>query len=158
MFRKMRRCKQQVSEAECIHILKDEKRGVLSLLGDDDYPYGVPVNYWYDETRSCIYIHGAKTGHKMDALARHDKVSFCVWNQGFQKEGDWAWNITSVIAFGRVKVLEDPDRIRETLLALGGKYYPSMDDVHEELKKAGARAAVLEVKVEHLTGKLVNES
>ena len=49
MFRKMLRFKQQIPEAECIKILKEEPRGVLSVLGDDDYPYGMPINHFYCE-------------------------------------------------------------------------------------------------------------
>ena len=48
MFRKMLRPKQQLPEADCIEMLKTEPRGVLSLLGDDDYPYGIPMNHWYN--------------------------------------------------------------------------------------------------------------
>ena len=45
MFRPMRRFKQQISESKCKEILKNEKRGVLSLLGDDGYPYGLPLSH-----------------------------------------------------------------------------------------------------------------
>ena len=78
MFREMRRFKQRISEEECIRILKEQPRGVLSLLGDDGYPYGIPISHWYCEEDGKIYFHGAKTGHKIDAIAECDKVSFCV--------------------------------------------------------------------------------
>ncbi|MBE5911190.1 MAG: hypothetical protein E7276_08540 [Pseudobutyrivibrio sp.] len=60
MFRKMRRFKQQLSEEECIEVLKNEPRGVLSLIGEDGYPYGMPINQWYCEEDGKIYFHGAK--------------------------------------------------------------------------------------------------
>ncbi|SDB03994.1 Pyridoxamine 5'-phosphate oxidase [Pseudobutyrivibrio sp. YE44] len=88
MFRKMRRFKQQVSEAECIDILKSTKRGVLSVIGDDGYPYGMPINHYYCEEDGKIYFHGAKAGHKIDAIKACDKASYCVYNDGFRKEGD----------------------------------------------------------------------
>ncbi len=78
MFRKMRRFKQQITEEECMQILEKEPRGILSVLGDDDYPYGVPLDFWYDREENKIYFHGAKSGHKLDAIQKHDKVSFCV--------------------------------------------------------------------------------
>ena len=74
MFREMRRIKQQVSEEECIRILKTERRGVLAMIGEEGYPYAVPVNYFYDESDRKIWIHGAKEGHKIDALRRCGKV------------------------------------------------------------------------------------
>ena len=49
MFREMLRSRQQLTQKECVNILKTELRGVLSVLGDDGYPYGVPVNHYYCE-------------------------------------------------------------------------------------------------------------
>ena len=109
MFRAMRRFKQQVSEEECIRVLKEQPRGVLSMIGDDGYPYGIPLDHWYCEEDGKLYFHGAKEGHKIDALTRCDKVSYCVMDEGFRKEGEWALNITSVVVFGRIRFVTDPD-------------------------------------------------
>ena len=108
MFRPMRRFKQQINEAECIRILKEQPRGVLSLIGDDGYPYGIPLDHWYCEEDGKLYFHGAKEGHKIDAIASCDKVSYCVMDEGFRKEGEWALNINSVIVFGRISLVTDP--------------------------------------------------
>ena len=78
MFRDLVRKKQQIDDAECIEILKYEKRGVLSVLGDDDYPYGMPMNHYYNDADGKIYFHSGMCGHKIDAIRRHDKASFCV--------------------------------------------------------------------------------
>ena len=75
MFRKMRRFKQELSKEECMEILKNEPRGVLSVLGDDGYPYGMPVTHWYNEKNGKIYFHGAKSGHKIDATNMCDKFT-----------------------------------------------------------------------------------
>ena len=79
MFRQLTRIKQQLSLDECIHLLKSEKRGVLSVLGEDGYPYGMPMNHWYNEEDGKIYFHCGKTGHRLDALKKENKVSFCVY-------------------------------------------------------------------------------
>ena len=107
MFRGMRRFKQQISTEECIQILKEQPRGVLSVLGDDDYPYGIPLDHWYCEENGKLYFHCAKVGHKLDAVRKHDKVSYCVYDQGFRKDGDGALNIRSVVVFGRIRVVDD---------------------------------------------------
>ncbi len=156
MFRKMRRFKQQVSQEECIQILQEQPRGILSVLGDDDYPYGFPINYFYDDGK--LYFHCAKVGHKIDALRKHPKASFCVYNKGFQKEGEWAWNITSVICFGQVRFIDDFEKTVELVRTLGLKYYPNAQDVEVEIEKAVARVQMLAFDIEHMTGKLVNES
>ena len=107
MFPEMKRIRQKLPESECIEILKQEPRGVLSVLGEDDYPYGMPINHWYCEADGKLYFHGGKTGHKIDAMKRHDKVSFCVYDAGWREEGDWALHIRSVIVFGRIEWIED---------------------------------------------------
>ena len=81
MFRKMARIREQIPNEECIEILKTQLRGVLSVLGDDDYPYGFPINHYYCEEDGKLYFHGGKVGHKIDAIRRHDKASFCVYDQ-----------------------------------------------------------------------------
>lgn len=68
MFREMRRFKQQISDEKCIQILKEQPRGVLSMIGDDGYPYGIPLDHWYSEKDKKLYFHCAKVGHKLDAI------------------------------------------------------------------------------------------
>lgn len=157
MFRKMRRARQEVSPEECVRILKTEKRGVLSVLGDDGYPYGVPVNFYFEESEGRLYIHGAKEGHKLDAIRRCSKVCFTTWDAGYKAEGDWAWHVTSVIAQGRAACMDDPAAAREKLRKLGLKYYPTAQEVEQEMQSSADRVQMLEVQIEHLTGKLVHE-
>lgn len=156
MFRPMRRTKQEVSREECVRILTDEKRAVLSVNGDDGYPYGVPVNFWYDAEADRIYFHCAKSGHKLDAMTANDKVCFTVWNSGYQKE-DWSYYVTSVIVFGRARVMTDETEMREKIRKFGMKYYPSAEEVDEEIRKDFARVNFIEISIDHMTGKLVHE-
>ena len=76
MFREMRRKRQQLSPAECEEILRRGTSGVLAAEGDGGYPYAVPLSYIYEDGR--LYFHCAKAGHKLDAVRRNKKVSFCV--------------------------------------------------------------------------------
>ena len=78
MFRELVRKKQEIPREECIEILKEQKRGVLSVIRDDGYPYGMPLNHYYDERDGKIYFHGGKAGHRLDALAADPRVSYCV--------------------------------------------------------------------------------
>jgi len=158
MFREMMRFKQAIPREECIRILQEEKRGVLSVLGDDDYPYGMPINHWYCPEDGKIYFHGGRQGHKIDAIRRHDKVSFCVYDSGFRKEGDWALNIKSVIVFGRVEIVEDEDWAIEVSRRLSRKFTQDEDYIQHEVEKSGPRTLVFALRPEHMTGKLVNES
>ena len=158
MFRPMRRFKQQISEAECIRILKEQPRGVLSLIGDDGYPYGIPLDHWYCEEDGKLYFHGAKEGHKIDAIALCDKVSYCVMDEGFRKEGEWALNINSVIVFGRISLVTDPEKAKLICTNITRKFTDDEAYLAHELEHAFSRVQCLELTPEHMTGKLVNES
>ena len=158
MFRQMRRFKQQIPEEECIDILKTELRGVLSVTGDDGYPYGMPLDHWYSEADGKLYFHCAREGHKLDAVTRNDKVSYCVMDKGFRKDGDWALNIRSVIIFGRMKVVEDEEKKREICTNICRRFTDDEEYLQKELKNAFPRVCCLELTPEHMTGKLVNES
>jgi nitroimidazol reductase NimA-like FMN-containing flavoprotein (pyridoxamine 5'-phosphate oxidase superfamily) len=154
----MRRFKQQISDEECIRVLKEQPRGVLSMIGDDGYPYGIPLDHWYCEEDGKLYFHGAKEGHKIDAIAKCDKVSYCVMDEGFRKEGEWALNINSVIVFGRIKLVDDPDKARLIGENLCRKFTDDEEYIQHELTNALPRAQCLELIPEHMTGKLVNEA
>lgn len=158
MFRKMRRFKQELSQQECQEVLKSGLRGVLSVLGEGGYPYGIPMNYWYNEADGKLYFHGAKTGHKLDAIRRCDKVSFCVMDQGYRKEGEWALNIRSVVVFGRIHTVEDPDQTVAICSHICKKFTDDAAYLEQELQHAGPRVLCLELTPESITGKLVNES
>lgn len=158
MFREVARINKRLTQAECVQILKDEKRGVLSLLGDDDYPYGVPLNYWYCEEENRLYFHGGKKGHRIDAMKNHDKVSFCVYDEGYRDEGDWALNIKSVIIFGRAKVMEDTQRAMEAARQLSLKFTGDMAYIDKEIQVEGPHTLCFYVEIEHMTGKKIKEA
>ena len=157
MFREMRRFKQQVENQECVEILKNEKRGVLSVIGDEGYPYTVPMDFLYEEEENTVYFHCAKEGHKIDSIRNCAKVCFTTWNTGFQKDGDWAWNVTSVVVFGHAELVEDDKLTYDKTRKIGLKYYPTTEEVDEEMERDISRVQLVALHIDHMTGKLVNE-
>lgn len=157
MFRKMRRKKQEISHEECLPILKAERRGVLSVMGDEGYPYAIPMNFYYEEKEEKIYFHCAAEGHKIDAVKKCNKGCFTTWNRGYKEEGDWAFHVTSVIAFGKMKIIDDRSVVMEKLRRLALKYYPTKEEAEEEISKNGAGPQMIVFHIEHLTGKRVKE-
>ena len=157
-FRPMRRFRQQVSREECIRILREEKRGVLSMLGENGYPYGIPLNHWYDPEDGKLYFHGAGTGHKIDALAKCNRVSYCVYDAGFRNEGEWAMRVTSVVAFGRIALVTDVEKARRIGTQLCRKFTDDEEYIRRELQNALSRVHCLELTIDHMTGKRVTES
>jgi nitroimidazol reductase NimA-like FMN-containing flavoprotein (pyridoxamine 5'-phosphate oxidase superfamily) len=157
MFREMRRFKQQVTDEECISILEKGKRGILAVLGDEGYPYTVPMDFVYEDGH--IYFHSAASGHKLDSIRKNDKVSFCVLSDGVQEENDWWFHFTSVVAFGKIRVIEDDTERRNKLRLLGAKYFPTAEYLEKEMSGSSAdRVLMLDLCIEHMTGKKVREN
>lgn len=154
----MRRFKQEISNEECIELLTNEKRGVLSVIGDDGYPYGIPLNLFYDKEKNCIYFHGAKEGHKIDAIKSNNKVSYCVFEKGEQKVGHWSLNVRSVIIFGKATFVTDLDECKKIASDIWWKFGTDKNELEEELKKSLSRVLCIRVDIEHIIGKLINES
>ena len=158
MFREVTRVKQKLDAAECIEILKEEKRGVLSVMGDDGYPYGMPMNHWYCEADGKLYFHSGVKGHRSDAMKLCDKASFCVYDAGYRREGEWALNIRSVIVFGRLAVVEDEAKALEFIRRLSDKFTDDAAYVEREIAQAMDHTLIFSLTPEHITGKLVNEA
>ncbi len=155
MFRKMRRSKQKLSEDECIDILIKYPRGVLALLGDDDYPYAIPMSHVYIDGK--IYFHGAQKGHKNDAVKKYSKCSYCVMDEGVKNDGEWWYTFKSVIAFGKIRTLTDKDDKIDKLTHLGDRFFPTHEETVDEINRLIDRTEVFEITIEHLSGKIVVE-
>ena len=158
MFREMVRKKQQLSQEESLELLKKAPRGILSVLGDNGYPYGVPIDHWYNEEDGKLYFHSGKEGHKIDAIRSYDKASFCVCDEGYRKEGDWALNIKSVIVFGRIRIVEDHAQALELTRKLSRKYTDDEAYIQKEIDSFGHELLVFALEPEHITGKITKES
>ena len=89
MFRELRRIKQKIEITECIELLKKTKRATLAVSGDDDYPYSLPINYFYDEINNVIYFHSAKEGHKIDSIKKNKKVSLSIIGDEYKDDGGY---------------------------------------------------------------------
>lgn len=153
MFREMRRKRQLLSQEETDAILMEGTSGVLALSGDEGYPYAVPISYVYHGGR--LYFHCAREGHKLDAIARCPKASFCVIGQDEVDPLKYTTLYRSVIAFGTIRVLEDETEKHAAVEALGRKYAPMDTPQHREayIQKDWAPVCVLEMTIDHLTGK-----
>lgn len=153
MFREMRRKRQMLSNDECIEILNKGTSGVLALLGDNDYPYAVPISYVY--CNSKIYFHGAKSGHKIDAIKKYSKASFCVIDQDNIVPEEYTTYFRSVIAFGKIHIMENETEIRKAIEDLAKKYYPDDNEAgrNAEIEKEWKILCMMEFSIEHLSGK-----
>ena len=157
-FREVARKKRALSKEECIRLLSEQKRGVLAVLGDDDYPYALPINHFYDSESGKLFFHSGKAGHKVEAMARHKKVSFCVYDEGYRKPGEWALNIKSVIVFGTVEAVEDYEEAMALCRRLSHKFTDDEAYIDREIEKYGKGTLVFALTPEHITGNMVEEA
>ncbi|MBE5781277.1 MAG: pyridoxamine 5'-phosphate oxidase family protein [Clostridiales bacterium] len=153
MFRTMRRSGQALPQEEVDSILRTEQTGVLAVLGDEDYPYTVPMNFCYDG--ESIYFHCAKEGHKLDAVLKHHKASFCVIHKDEVEPETYSTRYQSVIAFGKVEPITDAEHMIRALVALAEKYAPmrTLREHKAEIEQDFSRVMVLKMAIEHVTGK-----
>lgn len=125
--------------------------GVLALDGDDGCPYAVPMSYVYE--KGVLYFHSAPKGHKIDAISRNDKASFCVVVRNDVIPDELTTAYESVIAFGHIRQLEGAEK-RHALNILGEKYNPGAQEIiAQEIEKEGKRCVVFALRIDHLTGK-----
>lgn len=151
MFRKMRRFKQQMTDEEAQAVLERRTDGVLGVIGDDGYPYTVPVNYIFEDGK--ILFHCALSGHKLDAIRQNPKVSFCVIDENMLDRKNFATYYSSVICFGHAHVIEKDEERIEACRRFCTKMYPYADAVEAEIAKHPNAFNMVEIQIDHITGK-----
>ncbi|GHU49743.1 nitroimidazole resistance protein [Clostridia bacterium] len=152
MFRRMRKVNKLLTKQDAEAILDRNTNGVLAVHGDDGYPYAVPLSYVYAEGR--IFFHGAVEGHKMDAILRNDKVSFCVVDHDDIAPEEFNTYFASVIVFGRARILERDEEKQAGLEFIVRKYSPDyFEKGLDYIKATWDRVNMFEIVIEHMTGK-----
>ena len=156
MFRELARKNKRLPHEACIALLKSERRGVLSVHGDDGYPYGMPMNHYYHDD-GCLYFHCGRAGHRLDSLRRDSRVSYCVMDKGIRPEGEWAYNVQSVIVFGRMEIIDELPVIEDVVRRLSLKFTQDEAYIEREIRQAGPVTLLLKLTPEHICGKWVVE-
>lgn len=157
MFRPVRKKANEINEEAVKELLRNSRRGVLAVNGDDGYPYAIPINYLYQEEENTIIFHGAKAGHKRDSIKACDKVCFTVYGNETVKEETWAPFVQSAVVFGRCRLIEDMEETIQKVKTFAMKYYPDVELVDEEIRRSGRAVQMFEITIEHMTGKEVQE-
>lgn len=155
-MRQMRRIKQLLSEADNREVLKRGTIGVLSVIADDDYPYGVPLNYYYDDLLNRIYVHGAKEGMRVDYVRKNPKVSFTVVDKNDNDPENYSTNFRSVIAYGRARIVDDETESDKAMFDLSKKYVEGVhsdEDIKEKVESQKKFFIVTAIDIDMMTGK-----
>jgi nitroimidazol reductase NimA-like FMN-containing flavoprotein (pyridoxamine 5'-phosphate oxidase superfamily) len=152
MFREIRLKDRVVSDEKTIEIIKNGSFGVLSTIGADGYPYGVPLNYTYFD--NCICFHCAQKGHKLENIDFNNKVSFCVVNKSDVLANEFDTDYESAVAFGKASVITDDSEKKDIMLSVLNKYSAEyLKAGNNYMKKYWDETSVVKIKIEHLSGK-----
>lgn len=152
MFRNMRRSQQALPQETAVEILMRNTSGTLALLGDEDYPYAVPISYVYADGK--LYFHSAITGHKIDAVKKHKKASFCIIDQDQVVPEKYTTHYRSLIAFGKIRLVENPEDMARIMTSLAMKYSAAFKEgIPKEVRSSISHMAILEMTIEHMTAK-----
>ena len=157
-FRELARKKQQLSDEQCVEVLKGELRGVLAVNGDDGYPYSMPLNFYYNPDDGRIYFHSGKRGYRNDCIARDPRACFTVMRDAGPVPGStWARLVHSVVVFGRMELVEHGEFHEEMARRLSLRFTDDTDYIESEIAKLAKATAVYALVPEHMCGKRVKE-
>ena len=156
MFKEIRKKKNIITLEEIKEVLKKARRGVLSI-NDEEYPYSIPINFYYDDNKEAIYFHSSRIGTKVDLLNKDNKVCFVAIGKEIIKDLSWAPYVESVVAFGRCNLIKDMDETLQALKKFAMKYYPTEEMVDEEIKVGSIGVTMYKIEIEHKSGKIVQE-
>lgn len=152
MFREIKLKERTISDKKAIEILSTGSYGVLSTIGEDGYPYGVPLNYTYFE--NCICFHCAQSGHKIENINFNSKVSFCVVSRSDILANKFDTDYESVVAFGRAGEVTDDSVKEKILLSVIHKYSGEYLEAGKNyIKKYWDDTKIIKIEIEHLSGK-----
>lgn len=155
-MREMRRFKQALTPDECAAVLERNTAGVLAVLGDEGYPYAVPMSYVYSGGK--VYFHWATAGHKLDAVRAEPRASFCVVDRDQIVPEEYTTYFRSVIVFGSARVVDDPAEKRRAIDALCAKYRPGFEaERAAEINGSWDRFLMVALTPEQITGKQARE-
>lgn len=151
MFPELSKKNRALSREEAIRILTETRDGTLALIGENGYPYSVPMSYAYLDGK--IYLHGLNKGYKMDMLRKNDKVSFSVIGESMVVPEKTSVKFKSVIIFGRARILPEEEK-GAALALISDKYSGDYPEIVAKNTKALWNAfSAVEIDIEHMTGK-----
>ncbi len=158
MFPELKRIKQKISDEECFELLDRETRCVLSVIGENGYPYALPLNHYFDKSENAVYFHCGKVGYKLDCVLKNPKACLTVTEKGVRFPGEWWLTARSVIAFGKVRIVKEKSEVERVSRKLSAKFTSDASYVDSEIEKYLSATYLLKFEIEHMTGKRVKEN
>lgn len=147
----LRRKDRTVERSETITLLAKGEYGILSTVGNDGQPYGVPLNYVY--MNNAIYFHCARVGHKLENIAHNPSVAFCVVGRTNVLPAEFSTDYECAMVFGVASEVQGAEW-NDALLWLLEKYSPAfMEEGQIEIAKNAKVTKVIKIDIDHISGK-----
>ena len=128
------------------------------MNGENGYPYGVPLDHYYDREKDKLYFHGGLAGYRIDCVERDPKVSYCVVSDPQDIEGHWAKKFCSVIVFGTIRFIKNPAEIADITRKLSYRFTDDTAYIEGEIKGSLHKTSLWEMSIDYISGKQIVES
>ena len=151
MFREVRKRDRALSGEEAREILARAEHGVLATVGEDGWPYAVPLTHVL--AGDVLYVHSALEGHKLDNLAHEARVSYCAVASATVMRESLSVLYESAVAFGRAEVVTNPEEREEALRLLIGRFRGEKEARAKDLSECAPDTAVIRIRIERITAK-----
>ncbi len=150
-MKEVRRSDREITPQESINILDTAEYGILSTVGNDGQPYGVPLSYVHKG--EAIYFHCAINGHKLENIEHNAKVSFCVVGKTKVLPDKFGTEYESAVVFGRVSEVTGAER-RDALLWLLEKYCSDyLEEGKSYIEQKDKITKVFKIEIDRISGK-----
>jgi len=150
-MRNVRRKDREIGIHEAQELLTTAEYGVLSTVGEDGRPYGIPLSFAYKN--GCIYFHCALTGHKLENIAHNPQVSFCVTGATKVLPDQFATEYESAVASGVASEVQGAER-HNALVWLLEKYSPGfIEEGRRYIEQKDSLTKVIKIEISQISGK-----
>ena len=149
----MRRVDRKLTDEETIRLFQEAEYGVLSVMDENNMPYGVPMSFTLCE--NAFYFHcSAAGGKKISCMEHCQNASFTVIDHTQLLPQQFATLYMSGIAYGTIGIVQDEAEKRKGIEAILHKYSPDyIEKGMDYIDHAIDKIYVLKFEIQKMTGK-----
>lgn len=148
----MRRMSHKMSEEETLELVKKSKYAVLSLVDVDGLPYGVPLDYIYQD--HALYFHGAKEGRKIDGMKKNPRGCAVILGDTSVVPDKFGRKYSSAIIEGSMEFIDEPETKRKVMTYVVEQNSPDFKEKGNVIiEKMLNQVLIYKMNIETMSGK-----
>jgi nitroimidazol reductase NimA-like FMN-containing flavoprotein (pyridoxamine 5'-phosphate oxidase superfamily) len=131
----------------------------------DGQPFMVTRNFVYDTETHAVYMHGARRGRTIENADGGPRACFSASRSGrllpHARAKELGTEFAGVVAFGRLRIVEDVEEARRALQLICDKYFPHLEpgkDYEPTTDDDLRVTAVIRFDIEQWSGKELKEA